>query len=101
MTGIALQEALESFTKLTATLQECIKYQDIEGAMALAKERHDALVNLLEDANVDQTQRANCADTTLDHLRKEQLLAKSNSDQNRSDYIARKSAYRAYVLKAA
>ena len=49
MTGIALQEALESFTKLTATLQECIKYQDIEGAMALAKERHDALVNLMED----------------------------------------------------
>ena len=101
MTGIALQEALESFTKLTATLQECIKYQDIEGAMALAKERHDALVNLLEDADVDQTQRAHCADTTLEHLRKEKLLTKSNSDQNRSDFIARKSAYRAYALKAA
>jgi len=101
MSSVALQEALESFAKLTDTLQECIKYQDIERAMALAKERHDALVNLLEDADVDQTQRANCADTTLEHLRKEQLLAKSNSDQNRSDFIARKSSYRAYALKAA
>jgi hypothetical protein len=101
MSSIELQEALESFTKLTDTLQDCIKSHDIEGAMALAKERHDALVNLLEDANVDQTQRENCADTTLEHLRKEQLLAKSNSDQNRSDFIARKSAYRAYAPKAA
>ena len=101
MTGIALQEALESFTKLTATLQECIKYQDIEGAMALAKERHDALVNIMEDTKVDQSRKASCIDTTLEHLRKEELLAKSKSDQNRSDFIARKSAYRAYGLKAA
>ena len=101
MSSTALQAALESFAKLTDTLQECIKSHDIVGAMALAKERHDALVNLLEDTNVDQTQRANCADATLEHLRKEQLLAKSNSDQNRSDFIARKSAYRAYSPKAA
>ena len=101
MSNTELQEALESFTKLTDTLQECIKSHDIEGAMALAKERHDALVSLLEDADVDQTQRAHCADTTLEHLRKEKLLTKSNSDQNRSDFIARKSAYRAYALKAA
>ena len=101
MSGPALQEALESFAKLTDTLQECIKSHHIERAMVLAKERHDVLVNLLEDADVDQSQRANCADTTLEHLRKEQLLAKSNSDQNRSDFIARKSAYRAYALKAA
>ena len=101
MSSSALQEALEAFVKLTDTLQECIKSHDIEGAMALANERHDALVNLLDNADVDHTQRANCADTILEHLRKEQLLAKSNSDQNRSDFIARKSAYRAYALKAA
>ena len=101
MSSSVLQEALESFAKLTDTLQECIKSHDIEGGMALAKERHDVLVNLLEDADFDHTQRANCAATILEHLRKEQLLAKSNSDQNRSDFIARKSAYRAYALKAA
>ena len=101
MSNTALQEALEAFTKLTDTLQECIKSHDIEGALTLAKERHDALVNLLEGDDVDQNQRADCVDTTLEHLRKEQLLAKSNSDQNRSDFIARKSAYRAYALKAA
>ena len=101
MSSSAFQEALESFAKLTDTLQECIKSHDIEEALAVAKERHDALVNLLEDADVDHTQRANCADTILEHLRREQLLAKSNSDQNRSDFIARKSAYRAYGLKAA
>lgn len=101
MTGTALQKALQSFTKLTDTLQECIKSQDMEGALALAKERHDALENLLEDANVDQTQRENCVHITLEHLQKEQLLAKSNSDKNRSNFIARRSAYRAYTLKAA
>ena len=101
MSSSAFQEALESFAKLTDTLQECIKSHDIEEALAVAKERHDALVNLLEDADVDQTQGANCIDTTLEHLRKEQLLAKSHLDQNRSDFIARKSAYRAYALKAA
>ena len=101
MSSSALQEALESFAKLTDTLQECIKSHDIEGAMALAKERHDALVNLMEDTKVDQSRKATCIDTTLEHLRKEQLLAKSNSDQNRSDFIARKSAYRAYALMAA
>ena len=101
MSSSVLQEALESFAKLTDTLQECIKSHDIEEALAVAKERHDALVNLLEDADVDQTQGANCIDTTLEHLRKEQLLAKSHLDQNRSDFIARKSAYRAYALKAA
>ena len=42
MSSTALQEALESFAKLTDTLQECIKSHDIEGAMTLAKERHDA-----------------------------------------------------------
>ena len=101
MSSTALQEALDSFTELTDTLQECIKSHDIEGAMTLAKERHDALVNLLEDADVDQTQRVNCIDTALEHLRKERLLAKSTSVQNRSDFITRKSAYLAYALKAA
>ena len=101
MSSSAFQEALESFAKLTDTLQECIKSHDIEEALAVAKERHDALVNLLEDADVDQTQGANCIDTTLEHLRKEQLLAKSHLDQNRSDFIARISAYRPYALKAA
>ena len=101
MSSTELQEALEAFTKLTDNLQECIKSHDIEGAIALAKERHAALVDLLEDAGVEQTQRASCVDTTLQHLRREQLLAKSNSDQNRSDFITRKSAFRAYALKAA
>jgi hypothetical protein len=101
MSGTTLEEALESFTKLTDTLQKCIKSHNIDAAMALAKERHDALVNLLGDADVDQAQMANCIDLTLEHLRKEQLLAKFKSDQNRSDFIARKSAYRAYALKAA
>lgn len=101
MTNISLNEAVEAFTKLTATLQECIKTQDIEGAMALAEERHDALTVIFELSEIEQGEKVAFAQAALSHLRNEHLIAKSNAHQARSNFIARKSAYRAYSLKAA
>ena len=48
MIDMSLHEAIEAFTNLTETLQDCIKSQDIEGAVALARKRHDTLIDLLE-----------------------------------------------------
>ena len=101
MTDMSLNEALEAFTNLTETLQSCIKSQDIEGAVTLAQKRHDTLVDLLENSDMEQGVKMACAKTAISHLQNEHLLAKSSAHQDRSNFIARKSAYRAYTLKAA
>jgi hypothetical protein len=101
MTGMPLNEAIEAFTNLTETLQDCIKFQDIEGAMTLARKRHDKLVDLLERSEIDQGDKMAFAKTALIHLQSERLLAKSSAHQGRSNFIARKSAFRTYTLKAA
>ena len=101
MTDMPLNEAIEAFTNLTETLQDCIKSQDIECAVTLAQERHDTLIDLLECSEIEQEDRMACAKTALIHLDNEHVLAKLSAHQNRSNFIARKSAYRAYILKAA
>ena len=101
MNNLSLKEAAEAFTKLTDTLQECINTQDIEGAMALAEERHDTLVVLLENSEIEQIEKVAYAKAALSHVRNEHILAKLNANKHRSDFIARKLAYRAYTSKAA
>ena len=97
----SLKEVTEAYTKLTETLQDCIISQDTQGAVELAKERHDALVSILENSEVEQSDKVACVQTMLAHLCNEHILAKSNAHQTRSKFIARKSALRAYTLKAA
>ena len=101
MTGMPLNEAIEAFTNLTETLQDCIKLQDIEGAVTLARKRHDTLIDLLERSEIEKGDRMACAKTALIHLNNEHMLAKLSAHQERSNFIARKTAYRAYTLKAA
>ena len=101
MTDMPLNKAIEAFTNLTETLQDCIKLQDIEGAVTLARKRHDTLIDLLEHPEMEQGDKMTCAKTALIDLKKEHLLAKLSTHQDRSNFIARKSAYRAYILKAA
>lgn len=101
MTNLSLNEAIESFTELTETLQACIRSQDIQGAMDIAKERHNNLISVFENSEIEHNEKLSCAVTALKHLHKEQLVAKSNVKQGRSDFIARKLAYQAYALKAA
>ena len=101
MIDMSLNEAIETFTNLTETLQDCIKSQDIEGAVTLARKRHDTLMDLLERSEIEQRDKMAYAKTALIHLHNEHLLAKLSAHQDRSNFIARKSAYRAYILKAA
>jgi short-subunit dehydrogenase involved in D-alanine esterification of teichoic acids len=101
MTNLSLKEAIDSFTELTETLQACIRSQNIQGAMDLAEKRHNNLKSVFENSGIEHNEKMSCAVTALKHLHKEQLVAKSNVKQHRLDFIARKSAYRAYSLKAA
>jgi|KNS5Surf_metaT_FD_contig_31_5720591_length_642_multi_6_in_0_out_0_1 hypothetical protein len=100
MTKHSIEEALDAFTRLTDTLQDCLKSQDIQRAMILAEERHDKLINLFEGSEVDQSVKMQCAKTTLDQLRAEHRLTKSKVKQDRAAFVARKAAYHAYTSKA-
>ena len=101
MTNLLLNEAINAVTQLTETVQERIEAQDVHGAMALAKKRHDALISVLEYSEMDHCDKEVFARTALKHLQSEHLIAKSNAHQDRSNFNARKLAYRAYTRKAA
>ena len=101
MSDISLESALDTFEKLTLTLQECIQSQDINGAVDLAQKRHDTLVSLLERPEFENGEKINCAQTALNHLHDEQLLAKCSAKQDRTAFVARKAAYLAYAFSPA
>ena len=101
MSDISLEAAIDAFEQLTSTLQECIHSRDISGAVDLAQQRHDTLVNLLEQSEFSDGKKINCARTALNHVHDERLLAESSAKHDRSAFVARKSAYIAYALNAA
>jgi hypothetical protein len=101
MNNLTLKEAIESFSNLTETLQECIKSQDIHGAIALATERHDTLICLLEQSDCEQHDKVACAKVAISHLQNESKLAMAGAKKGRTEFIARKSALRAYSSMAA
>ena len=101
MSNISLEAAIDTFKKLTMTLQECLHAQDINGAVNLAQKRHDTLVNLLERSEFENGEKISCAQAALNHLHDEHLLARSYAKHDRSAFVARKSAYAAYALNAA
>ena len=101
MSDISLEAAIEAFEQLSTSLQECIHSRDISGAVDLAQQRHDTLVNLFEQPEFAYRKKINCARTALNHVNDERLLAKSSAKHDRSAFVARKSAYLAYALRAA
>jgi hypothetical protein len=101
MSNLTLKDAIESFTNLTETLQKCIKSQDIDGAIALATERHHKLICLMEKSTGEQHDKVACAKVAISHLQNESKLAIAGAKKDRSEFIARKSALRAYSSMAA
>ena len=101
MSDNSLEAAIDMFKRLTMNLQECIHAQDIHGALDLAQKRHDTLINLLERSEFENGEKISCAQTALDHLHDENLLARSYAKHHRSAFVTRKSAYAAYASNAA
>ena len=95
------KEKFELFSRLTASLQTYIKSNKIEKAVQIANERHSVLVALLENAALVGLERSEYAKQAMDCVRSEQSLAKHRSSHNCSDFVSRKSAFRAYAIPAA
>ena len=90
------KEKFELFSRLTETLQTYLKSKKIEKALKIAHERHGVLVSLLENAAIMGLDRSAYAMQAMECVRSEQSLAKHGTSQNRSDFISRKSAFKAY-----
>jgi len=101
MTLDCFKEKFELFSNLTETLQTYIKSMNIEKAVQIAQERHDVLVCLLESAALLGLDRSEYAMRAMECIRCEQRLAKHGTSQNRSDFVSRKSAFKAYGICAA
>jgi hypothetical protein len=95
------KEKFELFSRLTETLQSYMKLNKIEKALKIAHERHGVLVSLLENATIIGLHRSEYAMQAMECVRSEQSLAKHGTSQNRSDFISRKSAFKAYGTYAA
>jgi hypothetical protein len=95
------KEKFELFSRLTETLQTYLKSNKIEKALKIAHERHGVLVSLLENAAIIGLDRSQYAMQAMECVRSEQSLAKHGTSQNRSDFISRKSAFKAYGTYAA
>ena len=100
MTSDCSKETFELFSRLTELLQACMKSNKIEEAIKLAQERHGVLVNLLEHVSTFRLDRSEYAMQALECVRNEKDLASNNSSQSRSDFVSRKSAFKAYGTRA-
>jgi hypothetical protein len=101
MTSEYGKEKFELFSRLTETLQTYMESNRIEKAIRIAHERHAVLVSLLENAAIMGLARSEYATQAMECIRNEQSLARHGTSQNRSDFISRKSAFKAYGTSAA
>jgi hypothetical protein len=90
------KEKFELFSRLTETLQTYMESNKIEKAVQIAHERHGVLVSLLENSTIVGLARSEYAMQAMKCVRSEQSLAKHGNSQNRSDFVSRKSAFKAY-----
>ena len=95
------KETFELFSKLTELLQACMKSNKIDQAIKVAQERHGVLVSLLENVSHIGLDHSEYAMQALECVRSEKHLANSNSSQSRSDFVSRKTAFKAYGTQAA
>ena len=90
------KEKFELFSRLSETLQFYMKSNKIEKAVKIAQERHSVLVALLENAALVGLERSEYAMRAMECVRSEQNLAKHSTAHNRSDFVSRISAFKAY-----
>ena len=92
------KDTFELFSSLTETLQACMKSNKIEQAIKVAQERHNVLVSLLENAALMGLERSEYALQAMECVREERSLAGYCSSQSRSDFVSRKTAFKAYGM---
>ena len=91
-------EEFELFSTLSKRLQNYLRSNKIEKALKVAQKRHSVLVSLLENASLMGSERLDYALKAKSYVDIEQGLAKSNTSADRSNFLCRKNAFKAYGM---
>ena len=87
---------LENLLAMTASLQEQIKLNEIFSASVIAKARHDMLVGFLSDDSLKSSKKLAFAKQLYNDVQCEIATIEQISSNERSAFISRKNAYKAY-----
>jgi hypothetical protein len=90
------KEKFEVFSVLTEKLQSYMRSNKVDKALKVAQERHCVLVSLLEGAALMGFERSEYAMKALAFIDQEQKFIKISASENRSDFVSRRNAFKAY-----
>ena len=87
---------LESLSAMTTSLKEQLKTNEIFSASVIAKVRHDMILELLSDNTLSSDKKLAFAKELYDDVQSEIETISHMSSNDRSTFISRKNAYKAY-----
>ena len=87
----------KTINAMTESMQEQINEADIFCASVIAKARHEILVDYFSDLKLDSKEKTKIAKELYAKVQIELEAVGKISSENRSSYISRKNAYRAYT----
>jgi uncharacterized protein YjaG (DUF416 family) len=96
MTVRCIDETFDLFSSLTEQLHSYMKSGLLEKAIKVAQQRHSILVSLMESAASLGLDQSKYLVQAMECVGSEQSLAKVSASQSRSDFVSRKTAYKAY-----
>ena len=94
------KQNFELFAELSDSLHEHMKANKIEKAINVAERRYEILVSALGSATLSGEEGSDYVKRALASVQLEQNLAKNSAVQERSNFISRKTAFKAYGLNA-
>ena len=87
---------LESLSAMTTSLKEQLKSNEIFSASVIAKVRHDMVLELLSNNTLSSDQKLAFAKELYDDVQSEIETIGNMTLNERSTFISRKNAYKAY-----
>ena len=98
MNSFDYKQKFEVFSELTETLRKHIKENKIRKAINVAERRYEILVSFLESVTLLGEEGSEYVKKALESVQLEQDWVKSNAVQERSNFLSRKTAFKAYGL---
>ena len=98
MNSFDCKQKFEVFAELTETLRKHMKENKIGKAINVAERRYEILVSFLESVTFLGEEGYEYVKKALDSVQLEQDWVKNNAVQERSNFISRKTAFKAYGL---
>ena len=98
MNSFDCKQKFEVFAELTEALRKHMKENKIAKAINVAERRYEILVSFLESVTFLGEEGSEYVKRALDSVQLEQDWVKNNAVQERSNFISRKTAFKAYGL---